>query len=197
MRVIGLTGGVASGKSTVADAFSELGIEVIDTDELARDVVAPGSDGLAAVVAAFGEGVLDSHGHLDRRRLRRIVFDDDHQRERLESVLHPRIERKVDERLATARGPYVVLVVPLLVEKHWQDRVDRILVVDIPAAEQIRRLRARDELDQAQAQSMLDAQTGRDRRLAAADDIIDNTGDRDALRRQVRALDRRYRQPPA
>lgn len=191
--MVGLTGGIASGKSAAADAFARRGVSVIDTDVLAREVVAPGSPGLAEVVDAFGESVLDTQGALDRRRLRERVFADAAALARLEAITHPRIEALVQERLASASGPYAMLVVPLLVEKGWQRLVDRVLVVDAPVAVQRQRLMARDGIDAAAADAILARQASREERLAAADDVLDNAGDAAALDRGVERLHRRYR----
>lgn len=192
MWVVGLTGGIASGKSTVAALFARRGVPVIDTDELAREVVAAGSEGLARVVEAFGSDVLTAGGQLDRRRLREHVFADAGARARLEALLHPRIEALARERIAAATGPYCLLVVPLLVEKNWQHMADRILVVDAPEADQIARLRLRDAVDDAAARAAMSAQSARAPRLAAADDVIDNRHGMDALEHRVEALHRDY-----
>jgi len=193
MLVVGLTGGIASGKSLAADAFARLGVPVIDTDVLAREVVAPGSDGVAELVTAFGEDIIDASGGLDRRRLRARAFASDEALARLEAITHPRIEALARERLAAAGGPYAILVVPLLVEKGWQRLVDRVLVVDTPVAAQRQRLRQRDGLEGAAADAILARQADRDARLAAADDVLDNSGGPEALTAAVRQLDQRYR----
>jgi len=193
MLVVGLTGGIASGKSLAADAFARLGVPVIDTDVLAREVVAPGSDGVAELVTAFGEDIIDASGGLDRRRLRARAFASDEALARLEAITHPRIEALARERLAAAGGPYAILVVPLLVEKGWQRLVDRVLVVDTPVAAQRQRLRQRDGLEGAAADGILARQADRDARLAAADDVLDNSGGPEALTAAVRQLDQRYR----
>ena len=190
---IGLTGGIASGKSAVARVFASLGIPVIDTDELSREVVEPGMPGLERVVEAFGSGVLDAHGRLDRKRLRGIVFGDPAARRRLEAILHPLIREAMQARAAAAGGPYQVLVIPLLVEGGFRSRIDRVLVVDCPEELQIGRLTERDRASAAEARAILAAQASRAQRLTAADDIILNDGDLSGLERKVRELDRRYR----
>ncbi len=192
MLRIGLTGGVASGKSAVADAFVELGAALVDTDAVAREVVARDTPGLAAVVEAFGEGVLDERGELDRRRLRALVFDDPESRRRLEHILHPLIRERTLERAEAAAGPYVLIAVPLLVETGFGELVDRVLVVDCPPELQAERLIERDGLDAAAADAMIRAQVDRETRLAAADDVVDNSGTLEATRTQVRALHERY-----
>jgi dephospho-CoA kinase len=190
---VALTGGIASGKTTVSRLFAALGVPVIDSDEIARDVVAPGTPGLAAIVARFGEGVLQADGALDRRRLRGIVFADPGARADLEAITHPAIRAEMERRSAQAGGPYQVLAIPLLVEGGAaRSRVDRVLVVDCPPDVQVRRVMARDRCTEAQAYAVLAAQAGREARLAAADDVIANDGDLAGLRDQVEALHRRY-----
>lgn len=192
MFVVGLTGGIASGKSTVARLFAERGADVIDTDTVAREIVVPGSDGLAAVVDAFGETVLTGDGSLDRGALRALIFHDETARRRLESILHPRIEAAVRERIAASPGPYVVLVVPLLVESGWHEWVDRVAVVDVEETHQVERLGRRDDHTPAEARAALAAQTSRAHRLAQADDVIDNRGPPETLRDAVDSLHERY-----
>ncbi|MCU0974847.1 MAG: dephospho-CoA kinase [Steroidobacteraceae bacterium] len=190
---IGLTGGIASGKSAVADLFARRGVAVLDTDQIARDVVAPGTPGLAEVVEAFGPVVLAPDGSLDRRALRERVFANPADRRRLESILHPRIRAELERRSAVAGGPYQVLVIPLLVEGTGQTRVDRVLVVDCPEELQVARLVARDGGTESSARAILAAQASRAERLAVADDVIENDGAREALETAVAALDARYR----
>lgn len=193
MLTIGLTGGIASGKSTVAELFAALGVPVIDTDVIAREVVEPGEPGLDAVRAAFGPKVLTSEGRLDRRRLREIVFADAAKRRRLESILHPLIRQRTLARLEAVRdAPYAIVVVPLLVETNFGELVDRVLVVDVPVDTQLERLVARDGIDRSAAEAMVAAQTSRETRLAHADDVIDNAGDLAAARAQVERLHARY-----
>jgi len=191
---IGLTGGIASGKSTVARLFAARGVPVIDTDQIARDVVEPGQPALAAVVVAFGADILAADGHLDRPALRRMVFADPEARRRLETILHPAIRTELAQRSAAAGGPYQVWVIPLLVEGGRLDRVDRVLVVDCAEETQVARLMARDGETADSARAILAAQVDRARRLAAADDIILNDGNEAALEPQVAALDARYRE---
>lgn len=194
VRRIGLTGGIASGKSTVADMFATLGVPVIDTDVIAREIVAPGQPALAEIVAAFGADLLGPDGSLDRRALRARVFADPADRHRLEGILHPRIRNRTLELAAAAGGPYQVIVVPLLVESGFDRQVDEVVVVDCPEAEQRRRLMTRDGETAQQVSRMLAAQVGRAARIASADTVIDNSGDLRATRAQVQALHQRYLQ---
>ena len=191
---VGLTGGIASGKSAVAGVFADLGAVVIDTDAIAREVVEPGTPGLAHVVAAFGPQILGPDGHLDRKRLRSIVFADADSRRRLEHILHPLIRAAMNERSAVAEGPYQVLVIPLLVESGLSTSVDRVLVVDCPDNLQLERVMRRDRASELEARAILRAQTSRAERLALADDVIVNDSDLGALERKVRELDVRYRE---
>jgi dephospho-CoA kinase len=192
---IGLTGGIASGKSTVARLFAARGVPVIDTDQIARDVAAPGGAVLAQLVQTFGEDILTAQGTLDRARMRERAFVDAGSRHRLERILHPAIRAELERRSAAAGGPYQVLVIPLLVETG-ADYVDRVLVVDCSPETQLARLLARDAGGEAQARAMLAAQASRPQRLQRADEIIVNDGqDEDivaALSPQVDRLHARY-----
>jgi dephospho-CoA kinase len=190
--VVGLTGGIASGKSLVANAFAKLGAEIIDTDKIAREVVEPGQPGLAAVRATFGDGILTPRGELDRPALRKLVFADAETRRRLDELLHPLIRRRTLDRLAAVSGPYAVVAVPLLVETDFGELVDRVLVVDCPVPLQLERLIRRDGLPRDEALAMIGAQTERATRLRAAHDVIDNSGDPEHTRRQVAQLHQRY-----
>jgi dephospho-CoA kinase len=193
---VGLTGGIAAGKSAVAVRFAQLGAEVVDTDQIARALTGPSGAALPAIVQAFGSRCIGPDGGLDRAAMRVLVFADADARRRLEAILHPLILERVRERLSRCRAPYVVLVVPLLVEV-WQDYrelVDRVLVVDCDEALQLRRVMLRDGIDEALARAMLAAQAGRQARLALADDVLDNGGELDDLARRVRALHDRYLQ---
>ncbi|RMD80187.1 MAG: dephospho-CoA kinase [Gammaproteobacteria bacterium] len=197
MLVVGLTGGIGSGKSLAAERFAELGVPVLDADRIGRELVAPGREALAAIVKAFGPQVLRPDGSLDRARLRRLAFADPEARRRLEAILHPRIRREMERRLQRLREaepppPYVVLVIPLLLEAGQRDLVDRVLVVDAPLSLQKERVRRRDGLDEATLEAILAAQLDRESRLAAADEVLENTGTPEALRRAVDALHRRY-----
>ncbi len=189
---IGLTGGIASGKTVVGDMFADLGVPVIDTDEIARQIVAPGQPALDEIQAEFGAKVLTRDGELDRPALRSRVFASDADRGRLEAILHPRIHERALESSASAGGPYQIMVVPLLIEADFQSLVDRILVVDCPESLQRERLIARDDEDAGQVDRIMSAQLNRKERLRSANDVIDNAGTREQTRRQVEALHRRY-----
>lgn len=191
---IGLTGGIASGKSTVSRTFTELGIAVIDADEVAREVVAPGTPGLAAVVRRFGVAVLEASGALNRSALRAQIFEDPAARRDLESILHPLIRRRMDELADAASGPYIVMAIPLLVEGGQQGRVDRVLLIDADESTQLQRVMSRDNIPQAQAQAIVAAQASRAQRLKRADDVIANTGTVAELRQAVEKLHGRYMQ---
>jgi len=190
--VVGLTGGIASGKSIVGAMFVRLGAALVDTDVVAREVVAPGEPGLEAVRTEFGAAILLPTGALDRPALRRIVFGDETRRRRLEALLHPLIRARTRQRLAAIHAPYALVAVPLLVETDFGELVDRILVVDCPESVQLDRLMARDALSRADALAMLRSQTDRATRLKAAHDVIDNGGTTDATLRQVERLHRQY-----
>ena len=193
---VGLTGGVASGKSAVASKFAALGIAIIDADVAARDVVAPGQPALAEIAATFGADVLQADGQLDRATLRRHVFGDDDARRRLEGILHPRIRLALHDDARRATGPYVIVAIPLLAEgggRTVYPWLDRILVVDVHRDVQIERVMRRDGIDAVLAERMLAAQASRQARLAIADDVVVNDGTLEALDAHVAALDRRYR----
>jgi dephospho-CoA kinase len=189
---IGLTGGIASGKSTVAQRFAELGVPVIDADESARSVVAPGMPGLAQVVRRFGPGIIDSNGALDRRILRNLIFNDPDSRRDLEAILHPAIRASMEQSAKTAVGPYLIMSIPLLVEGGSRDRFDRILVVDTDENVQLQRVLSRDGGSLEQARAILASQASRADRLAAADDVLSNTGSVTELRQAIDRLHERY-----
>lgn len=191
---VALTGGIASGKSTVASLFAGLHVPVIDTDVIAREIVEPGKPLLAAIVSEFGAGVLDASGRLDRRRMRERIFADADAKRRLDAIMHPAIRAEMERQSATAAGPYQVLVIPLLAEGRRRDHVDRVLLVDVPEELQVQRLMLRDGVTRAQAEASLNAQAARADRLAFADDVIRNEGRADDLRDAVAALDTRYRE---
>ena len=195
--IIGVTGGIASGKSTVANAFAALGAPWVDADDVAREVVEPGEPALEAIAERFGREALNEDGTLNRRALREIVFADAGERRWLESVTHPRIRERLIEHLARLQAsdsPYVLLVSPLLFESGQSEMTDRTLVIDVPEALQIARTAARDDVDEAQARAIVAAQMPRAERLARADDVLENGGSEAAMRRRVAELDRHYRE---
>ena len=189
---IGLTGGIASGKSAVADLFAKHGVNVVDTDIIAREVVEPGEPGLAEIELEFGAAVIAADGNLDRAALRALVFSDDQARQRLETILHPRIQAETLRQADAAAGDYIVIVVPLLVDSVLRQEVDRILVVDCDEATQLERLLARDAGSEEQAKRILAAQSSRSERLAIADDVIVNDSTLEALAARVSDLHERY-----
>lgn len=192
--VVGLTGGIGSGKSTVAERFRVLDVPVIDADEISRELVQPGQPALDRIVAEFGEGVLDGKGGLDRAKLRGLVFADAEKRKALEAILHPLIRAEMRRRTQNLRAPYCILAIPLLLETGQSDMVDRVLVVDAPPELQTKRAMARDKISAEEAQAVLDAQVDRATRLAAADDVIVNDKGLEDLYAQVDAVHQRYLQ---
>ena len=192
---IGLTGGIASGKSTVTQRFVELGVPVIDADVAARHVVEPGQPGLEQVVRRFGAGVLDANGHLDRRALRAMIFSDTASRQALDAILHPLIRADMERQAAAAQGPYLVMAIPLLVEGgQARERVNRVLVVDTDESAQVQRVQARDGTSSEQARAILASQASRAARLRVADDVLTNTGTVAELRQAVDRLHEKYLQ---
>ena len=192
---IGLTGGIASGKSTVTQRFAELGVPVIDADVASRNVVEPGKPGLAQVVQRFGGGILDADGRLDRRALRNLIFEDSSLRQALDAILHPLIRAEMEREAAQATAPYVVMAIPLLVEGGSAGkRVDRVLVVDADETLQIQRLQARDGSSEQQARAILSSQATRAARLSHADDVLLNAGSVAELRQAVDRLHEQYLQ---
>ncbi len=191
--VVGLTGGIGSGKSAAAELFAALGAAVVDTDAIAHELTAPGGAAIAPIRAAFGDAVIGPDGALDRAAMRRLVFADAPAKARLEAILHPMIRAEAERRSAAAHSPYVVLVVPLLVESGgYRNRVQRVAVVDCPEEVQVARVMARSGLSVQEARAIMAAQASRAERLAAADDVIDNGGEWAALRPQVERLHRLY-----
>lgn len=190
--VIGLTGGVASGKSTVERAFAALGVPVIDADQVARAVVAPGEPALATIAERFGDEVLDEEGSLDRPALRAIVFNDERARRDLEAIMHPAIRERLQAWREALTAPYGVLSAALMVEGGLSQLCDRVLVVDAEETQQRERLMARDAVDAAMAERMLAAQADRQTRLSAADDVLSNSGDVEALEACVGRLNDFY-----
>lgn len=191
--VVGLTGGIGSGKSAAADEFARLGATVVDTDAIAHALTAPGGAAVAEVQRLFGSEFVDASGAMDRKRMRDHVFSDARAKQRLEALLHPMIRAESARRIAEASGPYVVHVVPLLVESPgFRERYRRVLVVDCPEALQLSRVRQRSGLSEAEVRRIIASQIQRESRLAAADDVIDNSGDIAALQQQVRELHKKY-----
>jgi len=190
-----LTGGIGSGKSLVANAFADLGVEVVDTDLIARELTAPSGLALTQIRETFGEQYLQVDGGLDRRRMRDKVFEEPEARVQLEGILHPLIRVRAQQIVDASTSPYVLLVVPLLVESGaYQDLADRILVVDCDPGQQIERVMQRDGVTEAKARAILAAQTSRGNRLSLADDVIDNSGDVSESMTKVQTLHRKYLQ---
>ncbi|MBX3665297.1 MAG: dephospho-CoA kinase [Burkholderiales bacterium] len=190
---VGLTGGIGSGKSRAADMFGEMGAGVVDTDEISHQLTAAGGGAMPEIVAAFGPAAAAADGSLDRAAMRQRIFGDSGARQRLEGILHPRIRETARSRVSESAAPYVLLVVPLLLETGaYRDIVRRILVVDCDEALQVSRTIARSRLDEAAVRAIMAAQISRGERLARADDVIRNDGDVEALRRQVAVLHGEY-----
>ena len=190
---IALTGGIASGKSAVANMFAELGVPILDADLISRDVVEPGTPALSQLVAEFGAEILDASGRFNRQHMRQRVFANPELRLKLEAITHPAIRAEFARRAAAASGPYQIHVIPLLVETGRADQYERVLVVDCPPEEQLRRLMARDGSSLEEAHRILQAQASREQRLDAADDVIVNTGTVEDLRQFVATLHQNYR----
>lgn len=194
--LIGLTGGIGSGKSAAAEEFARLGATVVDSDAISHELTGPGGAALPEIEKAFGAAAIGADRALDRGHMRERVFAEPAQRRLLEGILHPMIREESGRRIAAASGPYVVHVVPLLVESgEYARRVDRILVIDVPEELQVERVRSRG-LPEAQIRRIVASQASRAERLAAAHDVIDNAGSLDALRARVRALHEKYLQSP-
>ncbi len=194
MLAIGLTGGIGSGKTLVSDYFAELGAPIIDTDIIARELVAPGQPALSEIAATFGTDILTPDGSLDRRALRQLIFDQPDKRKQLEMIIHPRIREQVKNRLRMLNAPWSIIVIPLLLESKQQDLVQRILLVDAPAELQVSRTVMRDNVDPDEVEKIIASQTTRQSRLDAADDIIVNDGSLDQLRQQVEKMYQFYNQ---
>ena len=193
MYVVAITGGIGSGKTTVANQFAALGIEVVDADLIAREVVEPGTPALAAIASHFGPGILDEQGRLDRRALRERIFSDPAAKSWLNALLHPIIRSEMLRQCAAANSPYCLLVVPLLVENRLTELADRVLVIDVDEATQIERTCRRDGVSREQAQAILASQASRSERLAMADDVLDNqSGTTETIRARILALHETY-----
>ncbi len=189
---VGLTGGIASGKTTVSNLFVKLGVPVIDADVIAHALVEPGQAALKEIIETFGSSIINKNGSLNRAKLRQKIFADSRQREKLELILHPRIRQAMQEKMAALSVPYCLLSIPLLLEKGWQSRVDRVLVVDCPQELQIQRLIARDGLPIDEIDHIMKTQANRDARLAIANDVIYTDYNFSQLQKQVLALHRLY-----
>lgn len=186
--IIGLTGGIACGKTAATDVFRKLGVPVIDADEASRALTGPGGKALPEVALAFGADMIDAQG-MKRDLMRDIIFSDPHAKEKLEGILHPMIKREMFEQLKTVKVPYVILSVPLLLESgRWADAVKRVLVIDVSEDEQINRLVYDRHMSEEQARAIIDSQISRDKRIAAADDLIDNSGTLEELEEKVKGL---------
>ena len=191
--VIGLTGGIGSGKTTVANRFAALGVTLVDTDLIAHALTGPGGAAMPAIAEAFGAGVIAADGRLDRAAMRALAFGDPAARRRLEGILHPMIRAESERQLAAAASPYAILVVPLLVEGgRPRERARRVLVVDCRPETQVERVMQRNNLPREQVLAILAAQASREQRLAAADDVVDNDGPPNGLDARVRELHERY-----
>ncbi|EJL89803.1 dephospho-CoA kinase [Pantoea sp. GM01] len=189
---VALTGGIGSGKTTIANAFAALGVDIIDADAIAREVVEPGTTALKAIAQRHGESILTAEGTLYRARLREIIFQQPQEKNWLNQLLHPLINARTQQLKLLATSPYVLWVVPLLVENGLQQQADRVLVVDVDTATQLQRTQQRDGISLSQAKSILAAQASREQRLACADDIIDNSGTPEQVLPRVAALHQHY-----
>lgn len=192
MLVIGLTGGIGSGKSTVARYFESLGVPVIDADIITRELVVPGQEALAEIASYFGEQIIQADGQLDRAQLRDRIFNNPEERRVLEKILHPRARKITQQRIALLDSPYCILCVPLLIESGWIDMVDRVLVIDVTPDLQIERTMKRDGISRQQAEAIIQSQIDQSTRLAHADDVLDNTGEKTSLQTQIDALHEMY-----
>ena len=192
--VVGLTGGIGSGKTTVANLFSRQGIEIIDADEISRTLVKTGSPVLEAIIKHFGSSITDAEGNLDRKQLRELVFADNAEKEWLENLLHPLVRQEIQRQVAASSSQYVIIVVPLLLESENYSDVDRILVIDVTEDVQLERIKKRDSSSETLARGIMDAQMKRERRLESADDVISNNSGIDSLEKQVKNLHNQYLQ---
>jgi dephospho-CoA kinase len=192
MLTIGLTGGVGCGKSTVAELFQRNGVPVVDADDITRDLTAADAPALSRISSVFGDDVLLADGQLDRRKLRRMVFDQPEARQQLEGILHPLVREEIRARVREVSTPYCLVVIPLLVESSMTDLVDRVLVVDCEEADQIARVTVRDQCSVDDARAIIATQASRQSRLAIADDVIVNAGSLDELKIVVQRLNQRY-----
>jgi dephospho-CoA kinase len=190
--VVGVSGGIGSGKTTVTDMFKGLGIDVIDADVIAREVVEPGSPAVQKIVDKFGGDIIEQNGHLNRTKLREIIFSQPELKIWLNALLHPLIREQMAVQTQQAKSPYCILSVPLLVENNLNNSVDRVLIVDVSEQTQLDRTLKRDQVDQQQIQAIMNSQASRAQRLAVADDVIDNNGEQKELIEQVHKLYANY-----
>jgi len=190
--VVALTGGIASGKTTVSNLFAGLGVAIVDTDLIARELVEPGEPLLASIVSAFGQELLDAYGRLRRRNLRNLIFSSKEKRTQLEALMHPRIAEEARRRINQVKSAYCILVIPLLAENQGNSVADRVLVVDTDVECQLERMTLRDDVNLEQAHAALQAQASREQRLAIADDVIDNSAEESELNRKVKQLHEAY-----
>ena len=189
MLKVGLTGGIGSGKSTVAKGLQSKGVTVVDADQIAREVVQPGEEALDEIANTFGSEVIQTDGNLDRAALKQRIFSDPNAKKQLEAILHPRIRQRILDQVNSATGtPYVVADIPLLVESKYPEHFDRVIVVDCTEAQQVERVKARDDMSDEQIQRIMDSQATRQERLKSATDVIDNTGDLKSLKMQIEKL---------
>jgi len=189
---IGLTGGIGAGKSVVSDIFASLGVPIIDADVVSREILQPGSDALAQLAEKLGPSILDADGNLQRKQLKQLIFDHAETRLLVDSILHPAIKSAMLQQLSTIQAKYCLLVIPLLVEKHWASVVDSVLLVDAPETVRMQRIRDRDQLNTQQIQQIFDSQTSHTERVRNADDIINNDQNLDQLTKQVNLLHQKY-----
>ena len=189
---VGLTGGIGSGKSTVADMFAELGVAVIDADSIAHELTTPSEECFNLITEHFGEKILKKSGELNRSALRQIIFNDSNEKRWIEQLLHPRIRNIIKQKIAAVTTPYCIIVIPLLTESSSIDFVDRILVVDLAEEKQIERVKKRDQIDGAMVNTIMQSQSDRKKRLAMADDIIENDGHIEQLRYQINEMHQKY-----
>ncbi len=192
MLIIGLTGGIGSGKSTVTKCFGSLGVPVIDADIITRKLVKPGRDALKEIEAHFGPDIIQTDGQLNRAWLRARIFENPDERKIVEGILHPRAKKYAHKIISRLKTPYCILCVPLLLESGWDDMVQRVLVIDVSRELQIKRTMKRDGISKSQVETIINTQIDRDSRLAAADDLLTNMGGKASLLKQVKALHNQY-----
>lgn len=192
MLRVGLTGGIGSGKSTVCDLFADLGVPIVDADVIARQLVVPGQPALTKLTEVFGEAIIEQDGSLNRAVLRQLAFTDVLNKQKLDAIMHPLIYAEIETRIADLQTPYCIMAIPLLLETQKKHAVDRVLVVDCPPYIQLKRVIARDNVSTEQAEAIIALQAAREARLAAADDVIDNSASQTGLAEQVKSLHNSY-----